>query len=59
MHITRAEDIPICELSVQRGLHSMGYGQGRFVVDPERSSFSEHAVHDFQSRVVHALGDKS
>lgn len=58
MHITRAEDIPICE-SVQRGLHSMGYGQGRFVVDPERSSFSEHAVHDFQSRVVHALGDKS
>ena len=58
LHITRTEDIPICE-SVQRGLHSMGYRQGRFVVDAERSDLSEHAVHDFQAKVVRALGDKT
>lgn len=55
MHIVREEDIPICE-SVQRGLHSMGYSQGRFMVDEARSAFSEHAVHDFQLKVARALG---
>ena len=55
MHIVREEDIPICE-SVQRGLHSLGYSQGRFIVDEARSSFSEHAVHDFQLKVARALG---
>ena len=51
----RDEDIPICE-SVQKGLHSKGYTQGRFIADSERSYFSEHAVHDFQKRVIRALG---
>ena len=55
MHIVRQEDIPICQ-SVQRGLHSMGYSQGRFMVDAARSAFSEHAVHDFQLKVARALG---
>ena len=50
----REEDIPICE-SVQRGLHSRGYKQGRFVVDRDRTYVSEHAVHDFQLRVIKAL----
>ena len=55
VHGVRLEDIPICE-SVQSGLHSLGYRQGRFVVDPERSEISEHAVHDFQSKLLDALG---
>jgi choline monooxygenase len=55
MHTVRIEDIPICE-SVQRGLHSMGYSQGRFMVDAARSAFSEHAVHDFQLKVARSLG---
>ena len=58
VHTVRLEDIPICE-SVQSGLHSLGYRQGRFVVDPERSEISEHAVHDFQRKVLRALGDIS
>ena len=54
VNAVREEDIPICE-SVQRGLHSQGYKQGKFIVDPERSYISEHAVHDFQSKVLNAL----
>ena len=52
----RREDQVICE-RVQRGLRSRAYHQGRFIVDPERSDASEHAVHHFQSlvwRAVHA-----
>jgi choline monooxygenase len=48
----------MCE-SVQRGLHSLGYRQGRFVVDAGRTEISEHAVHDFQMKVLRALGEKS
>jgi phenylpropionate dioxygenase-like ring-hydroxylating dioxygenase large terminal subunit len=51
----RNEDIPICE-TVQKGLHSDGYTQGRFIANPDRSYFSEHAVHDFQKKVLVALG---
>ena len=53
--VVREEDIPIVE-SVQRGLHSRGYRQGRFMVDEEGTGLSEHAVHDFQLRVLRALG---
>ena len=53
--VVREEDIPIVE-SVQRGLHSRGYRQGRFVVDEDGTGLSEHAVHDFQLKVLHALG---
>lgn len=48
------EDIGIVE-SVQRGLHSRGYNQGRFMVDEERSGSSEHGVHYFHSLVLNAL----
>jgi choline monooxygenase len=58
VHVVRLEDIPICE-SVQNGLHSLGYRQGRFVVDDARSEVSEHAVHDFQLKVLRALGDRA
>jgi len=52
--ILQPEDIGLCE-SVQRGLRSRGYNQGRFVVDSGLSSESEHAVHHFQSLVADAL----
>ncbi len=54
INIVRDEDIPIVE-TVQKGLHSIGYNQGRFIANAERSYFSEHAVHDFQKKVVAAL----
>lgn len=49
------EDIGLCE-SVQRGLRSRGYNQGRFVVDPAHPEISEHAAHHFQRMVAEALG---
>lgn len=52
--VVRDEDVPICE-SVQKGLHSLGYSQGRFIANEEREFFSEHAVHDFQRKVLVAL----
>lgn len=53
--VLQPEDISLCE-SVQRGLKSNGYNQGRFVVDKTESELSEHAVHHFQSLVADALG---
>jgi len=53
--ILQPEDISLCE-SVQRGLNSRGYNQGRFIVDRDRTELSEHAVHHFQDMVVNALG---
>ncbi len=53
--VLQPEDIGLCE-SVQRGLNSKGYDQGRFIVDVDRTELSEHAVHHFQQMVVTALG---
>lgn len=55
--VLQPEDIGLCE-SVQRGLKSRGYNQGRFVVDEDGSELSEHAVHHFQRMVVDSLGAK-
>jgi choline monooxygenase len=52
--VLQPEDVGLCE-SVYRGLQSKGYNQGRFVVDPERSELSEHAVHHFQQLYVEAM----
>ncbi len=52
--VLQPEDIGLVE-SVQRGLHSRGYAQGRFIVDRERSYISEHAVHHFHGLVLDAL----
>jgi hypothetical protein len=41
---------------VQKSLHQMGYNQGRFIVDAERTDISEHAVHHFQALVHEAMG---
>ncbi len=54
MKVVREEDIPLCE-SVQKGLHSKGYSQGRFIVNQDRPHLNEHAVHHFQSKVLDAL----
>jgi phenylpropionate dioxygenase-like ring-hydroxylating dioxygenase large terminal subunit len=48
------EDIRL-NVSVQRGLHSMGYDQGRYVIDPEHSNESEHLIHHFHKLVYRAI----
>jgi choline monooxygenase len=48
------EDVTLCE-SVQRGLRSRGYQQGKLIVDRSRPDFSEHHVHFFQQFVYRAL----
>lgn len=48
------EDLALCE-SVQRGLHSRGYRQGKLIVDREHPEYSEHHVHWFQQMVYRAL----
>ena len=53
--VLQPEDIGLCE-SVQRGLQSRGYNQGRFIVDNDLTELSEHAVHHFQTMVMDALG---
>jgi len=50
------EDVALCE-SVQRGLHSRGYRQGKLVVDRAHPEYSEHHVHFFQQMVYRALVD--
>ncbi|ABB10643.1 aromatic ring-hydroxylating oxygenase subunit alpha [Burkholderia lata] len=44
------EDIRL-NISVQKGLHSVGYNQGRYVIDAQRSNESEHLVHHFHTLV--------
>jgi choline monooxygenase len=53
--VLQPEDIGLCE-SVQRGLNSRAYNQGRFIVDHGKTELSEHAVHHFQTMVLDALG---
>lgn len=52
------EDIGLCE-AVQKGLHSRGYHQGRFVADRDHLEYSEHHVHRFQSFVRDAMTAKN
>lgn len=54
VNVLNFEDVGLCE-SVQKGLHSRGYHQGRFIVDRDRPEYSEHHVHFFQSMVKRAL----
>ena len=48
------EDTDLCE-SVQRGLKSRAYNQGKFIADAQRSGLGEHAVHHFHQLVLNAL----
>ena len=49
-----AEDIAIVE-SVHRGLGSLGYDQGRYVVDETESWYSESGLHRFHRLLLQAL----
>ena len=49
------EDIALVE-NVQRGLASMGFDQGRYIVDTQDSWFSESGLHKFHKRVLEAIG---
>lgn len=48
------EDIEL-NITVQQGLKSFGFDQGRYMIDAERSNESEHAVHHFHNLVYDAL----
>ena len=49
------EDKNLCE-SVQRGLASMGYSQGRFVYTADQGELTEQASHAFNRFVLERLG---
>ena len=48
------EDISL-NVTTQKGLRSIGYNQGRYMIDPERSNMSEHLVHHFHTLVYNAI----
>ena len=47
------EDIGLVE-SVQRGMRTPAFQRGRYLVDPDGSGLSEHAVHHFHGLVLDA-----
>ena len=51
--VLQVEDIGLVE-SVQRGMETPAFSQGRIVHDPEGSGKSEHAVHHFHGLVLDA-----
>lgn len=53
--VLQVEDIGLVE-SVQRGMATPAFTQGRIVNDPEGSGQSEHAVHHFHGLVLDAYG---
>ncbi len=53
--VLQVEDIDLCE-SVQRGMQTPAFTQGRIVNDPSGSGLSEHAVHHFHGLVLDAYG---
>ena len=53
-HDLGPEDIGL-NLSVQKGLRSMGYDQGRYMIHADRGNESEHLLHHFHSLVHEAV----
>jgi choline monooxygenase len=51
--VLQPEDIGLVE-SVQRGMQTPAFNQGRYVVDPTGSGLSEHGVHHFHGLVLDA-----
>ena len=51
--VLQVEDIKIVE-SVQKGMATPAFTQGRIVNDPDGSGKSEHAVHHFHGLVLEA-----
>jgi len=52
-NVLQPEDIGLVE-SVQRGMRTPAFEQGRYLVDPQGSGLSEHAVHHFHSLLLQA-----
>lgn len=48
------EDIEL-NLSNQKGLHSFGFYQGRYLIDPKKPNQSEHLVHHFHTLCYKAI----
>lgn len=53
--VLQPEDIGLVE-SVQRGMQTPAFNQGRYLVDPEESGLSEHGVHHFHGLILEAYG---
>ncbi|MCQ3812293.1 MAG: aromatic ring-hydroxylating dioxygenase subunit alpha, partial [Acidimicrobiia bacterium] len=51
--VLQVEDINLVE-SVQRGMSTPAFQQGRIVNDPSGSGLSEHAMHHFHGLVLDA-----
>ena len=51
--VLQPEDIGLVE-SVQRGMRTPAFERGRYLVDPQGSGLSEHAVHHFHGLVLEA-----
>ena len=51
--VLQSEDIGLVE-SVQRGMRTPAFERGRYLVDPDGSGLSEHAVHHFHGLVLDA-----
>jgi len=51
--VLQPEDIALVE-SVQRGMMTPAFNQGRYLVDPQGSGMSEHAVHHFHANILKA-----
>ena len=51
--VLQREDIDLVE-SVQRGMNTPAFEQGRIVYDPKGSGMSEHGVHHFHGLVLDA-----
>ena len=54
--VLQPEDIGLVE-SVQRGMQTPAFKQGRYMVDSQGSGLSEHAVHHFHGLVLNAYAD--
>ena len=54
--VLQVEDIGLVE-SVQRGMSTPAFDQGRIVNDPSGSGKSEHAVHHFHGLVLDAYSE--
>jgi choline monooxygenase len=56
--VLQVEDINLVE-SVQRGMSTPAFEQGRIVNDPAGSGLSEHALHHFHGLVLNAYGGRA
>ena len=54
--VLQVEDIGLVE-SVQRGMRTPAFRQGRYLIDKKGSGMSEHAVHHFHGMVLDAYAE--